>query len=127
MSATTGVYSEASSSLSELLGAYRALPGIYDALVDANGAVRPGWTATLAALAGMSEQDRGKLNEAAQRILRENGVTFVAQDDADSTSRPWRLDLFPMLIAPAEWQALEVGLIQRARLLNELLGDLYGP
>jgi len=127
MSATTGAFPEGSSTHSELLGAYRALPGVYDALVDANGAVRPGWSAMLAALAGMSEQDRVKLNETAQRILRENGVTFVAQDDADSTSRPWRLDLFPMLIAPDEWQALETGLIQRARLLNELLGDLYGP
>jgi uncharacterized circularly permuted ATP-grasp superfamily protein/uncharacterized alpha-E superfamily protein len=32
-----------------------------------------------------------------------------------------------MLITPEEWQALEAGLVQRARLLNRLLVDLYGP
>ena len=37
----------------------------------------------------------------------------------DSTS-------FPLLIDPDEWAAIELGLIQRARLLNALLVDLYG-
>jgi len=31
------------------------------------------------------------------------------------------------LISPAEWSQLEAGLIQRARLLNWILADLYGP
>ena len=52
----------------------------------------------------------------AQRLLEENGVTFVAQGDA--TARPWRLDLFPLLVDPDEWAAIELGVIQRARLLN---------
>jgi len=127
MSATTGISTEPNSSFAALLGDYGVSPSVYDALVDVNGVVRPEWSSMLAALSGMSAPDRTKLNETAQRMLRENGVTFVAQDDTESTSRPWRLDLFPMLIAPQEWQALETGLVQRARLLNDLLGDLYGP
>jgi uncharacterized circularly permuted ATP-grasp superfamily protein len=31
-----------------------------------------------------------------------------------------------MLIEPGEWQAIEAGVSQRARLLNEILVDLYG-
>ncbi len=35
--------------------------------------------------------------------------------------------MLPLLLAPAEWHALEIGLIQRARLLNMIVADLYGP
>jgi uncharacterized circularly permuted ATP-grasp superfamily protein/uncharacterized alpha-E superfamily protein len=62
----------------------------------------------------------------AQRLLVENGVTFVAQGDGDRVSRPWRLDLFPLVIDPAEWATIEAAVTQRARLLNALLVDLYG-
>ena len=41
-------------------------------------------------------------------------------------SRPWRLDLFPLLIEPDEWSNIERGVIQRTLLLNRLLVDLYG-
>jgi uncharacterized circularly permuted ATP-grasp superfamily protein/uncharacterized alpha-E superfamily protein len=41
--------------------------------------------------------------------------------------RPWNLDSIPLLIPPSEWNELEAGLIQRARLLNCILADLYGP
>ena len=109
MSATTGVTTEPNGSFAALLRDYSVDPGVYDALVDVNGAVRPEWSSMLCALSGMSAPDRARLNDTAQRMLRENGVTFVAQDDADSTSRPWRLDLFPVLITPQEWQALESG------------------
>src|ERR1017187_8019997 len=36
---------------------------------------------------------------------------------------PWNLDPIPLLIPPSEWNALEAGLIQRARLLNCILAD----
>ena len=35
-----------------------------------------------------------------------------------TASRPWRLDLFPLLIDPAEWSAIERGVMQRARLVE---------
>ena len=41
--------------------------------------------------------------------------------------RPWNLDSIPLMIPPSEWSQLEAGLIQRARLLNSILVDLYGP
>jgi uncharacterized circularly permuted ATP-grasp superfamily protein/uncharacterized alpha-E superfamily protein len=109
-----------------LLDAYHPAPGSFDELLDGEGSIRPSWRPVLDALTGLSETERNRLQETAQRMLRENGVTFVAQDDA-GTSRPWQLDLFPMLISPAEWQLLEAGLSQRARVLNAVLADIYGP
>jgi len=107
-----------------LIASYVARPGSFDELLGADGAIRPAWHPILAAFARMTPAERQELGETAERMLRENGVTAVAGDGAGV--RPWRLDMLPMLIGPAEWQALEAGLIQRARLLNRLLADLYG-
>jgi uncharacterized circularly permuted ATP-grasp superfamily protein/uncharacterized alpha-E superfamily protein len=126
MSATSSATPGLANEFAALLRDYQLAPNVFDALVDADGTVRAEWTNVLEALRNIDEAERRKLYDNAQRILRENGVTFVAQDDADSTHRPWRLDLLPMVIAPDDWAALEIGLVQRARLLNELLGDLYG-
>ena len=39
---------------------------------------------------------------------------------------PWELDCIPFVIGAEDWRELEAGLVQRARLLNLILGDLYG-
>ncbi len=40
--------------------------------------------------------------------------------------RPTRLDPIPFAVSSNEWQQLEQGLVQRARLLNAITSDLYG-
>ena len=35
--------------------------------------------------------------------------------------------MLPFVLDPAEWPSLEAGLIQRARLLNQIVADVYGP
>jgi uncharacterized circularly permuted ATP-grasp superfamily protein/uncharacterized alpha-E superfamily protein len=37
------------------------------------------------------------------------------------------LDPLPLLLTAAEWREIELGVIQRARLFDALLADLYGP
>ena len=112
--------------VAELLARYAAKPGAFDELHMSDGAINPSWQRVLDSFATMSEAERAAARDKAQRLLSDNGVTFVAQGDEAQDSRPWKLDLFPMLIAPEEWRALEQGLIQRTRLLNEILADLYG-
>ncbi len=126
MSATTGASQDAASAFLDLLDDYRLAPNVFDSMLTSEGTVRSEWLGVLARLRQIGAADRRTLNDSAQRILRENGVTFVAQDDTESTHRPWQLDLLPLVIGPGDWQALETGLVQRARLLNELLADLYG-
>ena len=43
------------------------------------------------------------------------------------TLTPTRFDLVPLVIPPDEWRRIEAGLMQRAHLLNRILGDFYGP
>lgn len=126
MSATHDASKEALDVSPRLLDSYQRAPGVFDELLDADGSVKPSWRPVFETFERMSPAERHALQDVANRLFSENGVTFVAQDDAESTIRPWQFDLFPMLISPEEWRLLEAGLIQRARLLNEILVDLYG-
>jgi len=110
-----------------LVDDYRPLPGCYDEMRPSAGEVRPQWQYFLDALrtlgpAGIEERWR----EAA-RMVRDNGVTYNLNGDDQGMSRPWELDLLPLLIRSEEWAELERGLMQRAELFNLILLDLYGP
>lgn len=61
------------------------------------------------------------------RQIQENGVTYNVHADPKGADRPWELGLLPHVIPADEWQWLSAGIAQRARLLNALLADLYGP
>ena len=56
----------------------------------------------------------------------DNGITYNLYSDAVSQSRPWSLDLLPMIVDQAQWQQIEHGVTQRAELLNRMLADVYG-
>jgi uncharacterized circularly permuted ATP-grasp superfamily protein/uncharacterized alpha-E superfamily protein len=62
-----------------------------------------------------------------RRQVHDNGVTYNVYADAHGTQRPWSLDLLPLLLSPDDWQHLEAGVRQRARLNERLMRDLYGP
>lgn len=106
----------------KLLESYQPFPDAYDELTSGTGQVRSRWQPVLEAFAAMGGEATQAAQDKAERLLVENGVTFADRDN----SRPWRLDLFPLLIEPEEWSAIERGVIQRTLLLNRLLVDLYG-
>jgi uncharacterized circularly permuted ATP-grasp superfamily protein/uncharacterized alpha-E superfamily protein len=99
----------------------------YDELRDADGAVRPAWTALADALSAMAPEEYARRAAAAQAMVRENGVTYNVYDEADSQDRLWQLDILPFVIGPEDWRGIEAGVIQRAHLANEVLRDIYGP
>ena len=57
--------------------------------------------------------------------FRRLGITFTVYSDDEGIERTWPMDLFPRLIAAAEWDEIERGLEQRVRGLNAFLEDLY--
>jgi uncharacterized circularly permuted ATP-grasp superfamily protein len=95
-------------------------------MIAADGFIRPHWARFLDGLEGMSDGELAKRWRLAERLLHENGLTYTA-DATTNADRPWDLDFVPVLIDADEWRMLEQGLIQRARLLNAILADLYGP
>ena len=110
-----------------LLGeGYGPAEGIYDEMASAPGVFRPLWDDYIAALSGLGAEELARRWKAARQRIRENGVTYNVYGDPQGMHRPWSLDAIPILISPGEWRNLEAGLIQRARLLNWILADLYG-
>jgi uncharacterized circularly permuted ATP-grasp superfamily protein/uncharacterized alpha-E superfamily protein len=109
----------------ELLAGYRPLPGHYDELIGADGQPREYWRELLADFAAMGPALRQSVDKSAASLLREHDVAYIAGNGG--SKRPWHLDIFPLLLQPDDWATLSSGLVQRARLLNAIVGDLYGP
>ncbi|HSO44068.1 MAG TPA: circularly permuted type 2 ATP-grasp protein [Rhodoferax sp.] len=61
------------------------------------------------------------------RQVRDNGITYNVYADENGPQRPWSLDLFPLLVDPLSWQRIEAGVLQRMRLLERVMADVYGP
>jgi uncharacterized circularly permuted ATP-grasp superfamily protein/uncharacterized alpha-E superfamily protein len=109
-----------------IFAGYSSMPGAYDEMAPAPGELRPHWKNFAESLERLGRQELGLRWENARRIIREHGVTYNVYGDPMGMDRPWELDLVPLLVPPAEWQKIESGLIQRSRLFNAILTDLYG-
>jgi uncharacterized circularly permuted ATP-grasp superfamily protein/uncharacterized alpha-E superfamily protein len=108
----------------------------YDEFIDAAGNVRPAWQ-ELAECVG--ERGRGgmdQLRSIVRGLVDNDGITYIQVDqhgdavtNGDGTAEPgpWHLDALPLLLSSADWDTLETGLVQRSRLLDAVLTDLYGP
>ncbi|MGA7981750.1 MAG: circularly permuted type 2 ATP-grasp protein [Chromatiaceae bacterium] len=107
----------------------RYLPsaGAYDEMRTPEGEVRPHWKYLLETLHALGPEGIEERWREARRLIRDNGVTYNVYGDPLGMSRPWDLDLLPLLIRSDEWADIERGLMQRAELLNLILLDLYGP
>ena len=88
---------------------------------------RPHWAHVMESLQAIGSEELGRRWARAERRIRENGITYNIYGDPLGASRPWQIDIVPLLIPAAEWRYIEAGIIQRAQLLNLLLEDLYGP
>ena len=110
-----------------LAAGYSQTDGVYDEMSAAPGVLRPHWDALIGSMSALGREELARRWKIARQRIRENGVTYNVYGDPLGMDRPWSLDSIPLLIPPSEWNALEAGLIQRARLLNCILADLYGP
>jgi uncharacterized circularly permuted ATP-grasp superfamily protein/uncharacterized alpha-E superfamily protein len=103
---------------------YAGLAGFRDEMLQASG---PHWQPFFHAIRELGVTELTHRWDEAKQMIRENGVTYNVYGDPQATDRPWQLDPIPLLINPDEFRLLEVGLTQRARLLDAILVDLYGP
>jgi uncharacterized circularly permuted ATP-grasp superfamily protein/uncharacterized alpha-E superfamily protein len=99
----------------------------YDEIYAGEGQLLPHWQILMEEIDQLGREGLERRRQQAQRLLRENGVTFNAIAGPRGTARPWQLDPIPLFISADEWSTIEAGLVQRAELLNLILVDLYGP
>lgn len=103
-----------------------ARPGGYlgsghDEMLAPDGQVRPEWDA-------LADQVRrtgpAALATETRRLVADEGVTYRPPGEEE---QPWALDPLPLPLDSATWTTVETAVAQRARLLDLLLADLYGP
>ncbi|MFL6551180.1 MAG: circularly permuted type 2 ATP-grasp protein, partial [Povalibacter sp.] len=113
--------------VSPLLTPYAPDATRYDELLAPDASMRAHWRPLIEKMeeAGQDTVRRGV--ELARRLIVENGVTYNVYADPQGRDRPWQLDVLPLILPTNEWQVIAAGVAQRARLLDGLLADLYGP
>jgi uncharacterized circularly permuted ATP-grasp superfamily protein/uncharacterized alpha-E superfamily protein len=97
----------------------------WDEMVGFHGRVRRGWRELSAVAESLGPTGLLAAAAEASRLLDEDGVTYRPLGAPEEQT--WGLDPLPVFVDEAEWAVLEPGLIQRSRLLEALLHDLYGP
>jgi len=95
----------------------------YDEVVGSDGSFRSGWKSLAAHALALTAEDLHRVDGEIIRFLADDGVSYVR---ADSGAQAWQLDPMPLVLDAASWAPLEIGLAQRAELLNAILVDLYG-
>lgn len=107
-------------------------PGVgYDEFVDHEGNVRPAWSELADAVAERGRAGLDRLRSVVHSLIDNDGITYTEVDSGPDGQglepRPWSLDTLPIVVSAADWDVLEAGLVQRSRLLDAVLADLYGP
>ncbi len=109
-----------------LLSGYKPVGGLFDEWLAADGSPRGHYAKLLGTLGEFSAAEMEQHAETCRRLIHEQGITYNVYGDPRGMERPWQMDPIPLVIAPDEWRKLEIGLIQRATLLNKILADCYG-
>jgi len=108
--------------------AYDAAVTGYDEMWQAaDQQTQPHWQTLMQDLSRLSGAELERRRLEAGRLLRENGVTYNVYNDPRGQQRTWQLDPIPFVINSSDWSTISAGLQQRAKLLDLVLRDIYGP
>ncbi len=114
-------------------GHFDELRGLVSVGATTSGAINqelaPAWSRFFdqSGLDGLSGLERRMAD--VQPRLHDDAVDPIddkAHGDVSGAPRPWPLELFPLIISPQSWQQIETGVLQRVRLLERVLADVYG-
>ncbi len=111
----------------ELRGSVSIPPASGAGPAAAHAPLTPVWRQFFEHLGSEGFGDLNRRTANLQRQVRANGVTYNVYADADGPQRPWSLDLFPLIVTPDSWLQIEAGVLQRVRLLEHIMADVYGP
>ncbi|WP_297296250.1 circularly permuted type 2 ATP-grasp protein [uncultured Methylovirgula sp.] len=108
-----------------LVAGYRPLANVPDEFIGADGRPRSHWVKFFHALSELGAAEIDRRFATADRNIRDTGVSYRAY--GDTSERAWPLSHLPLLIEADEWRAIAAGVTQRARLLEAVVSDIYGP
>jgi len=106
---------------------YQAGVGVYDELLGADGTIQSHWLPLLASLNALEPQARAERLDRLNTRVRETGIAHDLFVDPNEPAPPWQVEFMPLILPAAEWRFLERAVIQRARLFEMIVADIYGP
>ena len=101
--------------------------GKYDEMFTPQMGIKPPWESLFSAFKELGAEGLKARQKDMDWLLSENGVTYNVYNDPKGMNRPWDLNLVPFVIRENEWRIVSEGLRQRARLIDLILKDVYGP
>lgn len=104
---------------------YPSVEGHWDEVLRPSGFPRRHWRTLAASVARMGMRELTRCWYNGQQLIQSNGITYNIGDDPQGGERPWPLDPLPLAMDRGEWQQIERAIVQRATLLNHILGDTY--
>jgi len=109
-----------------LFDRYSSIAGVFDEMRAPVGELRPHFATLLHELDALGTEEIRRRRDACEQNIHEQGITYTVYGESGGGERPWRLDPVPFVISQQEWSGVETALIQRATLINRILGDCYG-
>ena len=94
----------------DMFASYPVAKARFDELLEDSARPRVHWRGLHAELVATNPlQIRDRLG-AAERQIREIGITYNVYADPKGHDRPWDLDVLPMMISAEEWESIEQGI-----------------
>jgi len=106
---------------------YEEAPPHFDEMQPPGAAPQRHWQAFLSAMSRLGCDELERRRQDILRQLRQNGTAYNIHGTPQGVYREWELDIVPLIISREDFENLEAGLSQRARLLSRILEDIYGP
>lgn len=100
--------------------------GPSDGAFSGRGVAREAYGPVVDVLRGCSRSELNLRQKRLDRAVDELGLQFTDGGNAPSDVKPWRLDLFPLVLTPEAWEQISSGVVQRALAFNAYAADLYG-
>jgi len=113
--------------VTDILRQYHPVPDRFDELGSLGAGPAAHWQPLLQQLNHESVDGLNLRSQAVASAIAEDGVTYNVYEDPRGDTRPWTVDLLPLVLGAEEWQGLSEAVAQRAELLDRVLADLYGP
>ncbi len=109
-----------------LFSGYKAPQSTYCEAFSTDGIAREHWQPLIDTVEQLGKDELNRRLNQAQQKIEDDGVTYNLFGDSGEQERPWELDLLPFVISSQEWSRIEKGCVQRARLMDAILDDVYG-
>ncbi|MGA0333064.1 MAG: circularly permuted type 2 ATP-grasp protein [Kiritimatiellia bacterium] len=106
------------------------LPGggsCYRERLASDGGRLDSWESFLSMVQESTPEERNRWNSTIRRELREDGLTFTLSPERQPEHRNEDLNPVPWIFSADQWQPVEAGVAQRARVLEAVARDLLGP